>query len=187
MEKILFLHGFASSGAYKMASMLRQLMKPCEVTAPDLPVDPGAALHLAETLLREGGHTLVVGLSLGGFLALHLKGAPRVAVNPDLHPSAFLEGRMGTVEYLSPRLDGETSFILDDATVAAYARLEKEPVEGGALGCFALGDELVHCRETFEAQALGKVFTYKGGHLPTYPEMKFSLVPAIQAYISGTA
>ena len=37
--KLLFLHGLASSGAYKMASTLRILLR-CEVLAPDLPIEP---------------------------------------------------------------------------------------------------------------------------------------------------
>ena len=46
LEKILFIHGLASSGAYKMASSLRMLLKPATVLAPDVPIDPEAALRL---------------------------------------------------------------------------------------------------------------------------------------------
>ena len=38
--KVLFIHGLASSGAYKMASSLRILLKGSEVIAPDVPIEP---------------------------------------------------------------------------------------------------------------------------------------------------
>ena len=46
MMKVLFIHGLASSGAYKTASTLRTLLRPCEVIAPDVPIEPAAALSL---------------------------------------------------------------------------------------------------------------------------------------------
>ena len=48
--KILFIHGLASSGAYKMASSLRILLKPCEVISPDVPIDPEQALGLLQRI-----------------------------------------------------------------------------------------------------------------------------------------
>ena len=104
--KILFLHGLASSGAYKMADMLRQLMKPCEVLAPDLPIEADAALALARELCTSERPDLVVGLSWGGFLAQKLRGQRKALVNPDLHVSRLLRTKTGTVDYLSPRRDG---------------------------------------------------------------------------------
>ena len=72
--KILFIHGLASSGAYKMASSLRILLKPEAVIAPDLPIEPFAALDLLEDICRREQPELVAGLSLGGFLAQKLRG-----------------------------------------------------------------------------------------------------------------
>ena len=46
MMKVLFIHGLASSGAYKTASTLRTLLRPCEVISPDVPIEPEAALSL---------------------------------------------------------------------------------------------------------------------------------------------
>ena len=43
--KILFVHGLASSGAYKLADMLRITLK-AEVVAPDVPIDPDEALGM---------------------------------------------------------------------------------------------------------------------------------------------
>ena len=72
--KILFIHGLASSGAYKMASTLRRLIKGSEVISPDVPIEPDEALDLLEGICRDEDPDLVVGLSLGGFWAQKLRG-----------------------------------------------------------------------------------------------------------------
>ena len=52
--KILFIHGLASSGAYKMATSLRILLKDTEVIAPDVPIRLQDAINLLEDIcLRE--------------------------------------------------------------------------------------------------------------------------------------
>ena len=65
--RILFIHGLASSGAYKLADMLRINLK-ADVTAPDIPIDPDQALRLIRNLSETEQPDLVVGLSWGGFL-----------------------------------------------------------------------------------------------------------------------
>lgn len=178
--RILFIHGLASSGAYKMADMLRILLK-AEVIAPDLPVDLDEALDLLKNIDAD----LVVGLSWGGFLALRLGARKTVVVNPDLAPSALLRSKTGTVEYLSPRRGGETSFEITDQICGRYEEAEKEgfPHQETLLGCFADKDELIHCAPLFDSLFPGCSFSYPGGHLPTYKEMKQYIVPAIRNII----
>jgi hypothetical protein len=181
MRKILFIHGLASSGTYKMADMLRHLMKPCEVIAPDLPIDPDEALGLLRKLDAVEKPDLVVGLSWGGFLALRLSAARKAVINPDLHISRILREHIGIMEYLSPRQDGGRSFLITEDICQRYEVIEKEglPPQEGLLGCFADSDELVDCSEEFESLFPGCAFHYPGKHLPTYPEMKKYIVPAI--------
>lgn len=182
--RVLFVHGLASSGAYKMASMLRQLLKPCEVIAPDLPLDPEEALALLKTLCARESPELVVGLSWGAFLSLRLGLLPTVAVNPDLHISRFLRERIGPMDYLSPRSDGETQFEITEEICLKYEEIEKKAavLTVPFLGCFADNDEVVRCRDEFESLYPGHVFTYPGGHLPTFLQMKTYLVPAIREF-----
>ena len=61
MLKILFIHGLASSGQYKMADMLRMLLKPCEVIAPDIPIDPVRAMSLVRSICEKENPDLIVG------------------------------------------------------------------------------------------------------------------------------
>ena len=187
MLKILFLHGLASSGSYKMADMLRQLLRPCEVTAPDLPIDLDQALGTIHAVLAMEKPDLVVGLSWGGFLALRSGAGRIVAVNPDLDVSVLLGEHIGPMDYLSPRKGGEISFLITEDICERYRQAEKEPlpVTGAVLGCFAEQDTLVNCSDKFESLFPGKAFRYPGGHLPTYPEMKNFIVPAIRSFLEG--
>lgn len=190
--KILFLHGLASSGAYKMADMLRQLMKPCEVLAPDLPIEADAALTLARELCASERPDLVVGLSWGGFLAQKLRGQRKALVNPDLHVSRLLRTKTGTVEYLSPRRDGARSFEITEKICRQYELLEQEEFDGLTdeeraltLGLFADGDELVRCGPEFARHYPGRAVFYPGHHLPVYPEMKYQIVPFLRDFLQA--
>ena len=179
--KILFLHGLASSGAYKMASMLGQTVRDAEVIAPDLPIDPDDASSLIESICSGENPDLIIGLSWGGFLALHLKGPHRiVAVNPDLHVSRLMRSMTGYKEYLSPRRNGEAGFYITPELCDRYEQMEKASLaEGPVLGFFGLQDTLVNCSDEFESLYPGRCFRYEGGHLPTYPELKYRLLPIL--------
>lgn len=184
--KIFFIHGLASSGAYKMASSLRILLKPCEVIAPDVPIDPSEALELLQRICAEQEPDLVVGLSLGGFWAQKLRGRRKILVNPDFHVSRLMRTMIGENDYLSPRADGATTFTLTPEICDAYEALER--VEFDALtpeeialtrGMFATEDERVRQGDEFERHYPGRGVSYPGGHLPNFPELKRYLVPLV--------
>lgn len=181
---ILFIHGLASSGKYKMADSLRILLRPCEVISPDVPIEPQKALALLEGICEARRPDLVVGLSLGGFWAQKLRGYRKILVNPGLHPAALLRTKIGENRYLSPREDGATSFELTEEICAAYEEMEKIEYDGIdaceialTTGMFALQDEIVRDGPEFEEHYPGRSTAYPGKHLPVYPELKRYLVP----------
>ena len=185
--KVLFAHGLASSGAYKLADLLRICLK-AEVTAPDLPIDPDEALAPLRGLCSSERPDLVVGLSWGGFLALQLRGIPRAVINPDLHVAKLMRAMVGTVQYLSPRQDGASDFSITEPLCDRY-----EALDAGlgapdrpelVLGLFATEDKLVHCGDEFETLHPGRSVRYPGGHLPTYVQVKQSIAPALRAFIN---
>lgn len=187
--KILFIHGLASSGAYKMANSLRIILKPEVVISPDIPIDPDEALTLLRGICRELNPDLAVGLSLGGFWAQKLRGYRKILVNPDLHPSLLLRSKIGTMQYLSPRADGQTSFEITEDICERYALLEQSQFDGLTAeeisltgGMFATEDELVHCGDEFAQYYPGRRVDYPGGHLPIFPELKTYLVPVVRAF-----
>lgn len=189
--KILFIHGLASSGAYKMASSLRILLKGSEVVAPDVPIDPTEALSLLEGICKDEDPDLVVGLSLGGFWAQKLRGRRKFLVNPDLHPSRLLRSKIGVMEYLSPRMDGATSFNITEEICQGYEALEQNEFEGLedteialTTGLFADRDEMVDCHDEFQIHYPGRARRYPGTHLPNYPQIKDYFIPVILNEIS---
>ena len=176
MEKILFVHGLASSGAYKMASTLRILLKPATVLAPDFPIDPDEALAQLDKICNMERPNLVVGLSWGGFLVQQLRGGPKkVLINPDFAISRMLRTMVGEVEYLSPRADGSLSFLITQDGIDSVE-------QSRTLGFFAEGDRLVHCAPLFDKYYPGRGISFPGGHLPTYPEMKYAILPSLIAF-----
>lgn len=189
--KVLFIHGLASSGAYKMASSLRILLKGSEVIAPDVPIEPREALALLEGICRDESPDLIVGLSLGGFWAQKLRGYRKILVNPDFHISRLLRTMAGEREYLSPRRDGALTFTVTEALCDEYARLESVEFDGLAseevaltTGMFADRDEMVNCKDEFEAYYPGRSRSYPGTHLPNYPEIKKYILPVIEYEVS---
>lgn len=189
--KVLFIHGLASSGAYKMASSLRILLKGSEVIAPDVPIEPGDALNLLKGICRDESPDLIVGLSLGGFWAQKLRGYRKILVNPDFHISRLLRTMTGVREYLSPRRDGALTFTVTDALCDEYARLESVEFDELAseevaltTGMFADRDEMVNCKDEFEAYYPGRSRSYPGTHLPNYPEIKKYILPVIEYEVS---
>ncbi|MBQ3723639.1 MAG: hypothetical protein II851_08025 [Bacteroidales bacterium] len=184
--KALFIHGLASSGAYKTADTLRTLLRPCEVLSPDVPIEPEAALSMLRDLCETERPDLIVGLSLGGFWALQLRGFRKIVINPDLHPSRLLRTKIGEMNYLSPRRDGALSFQITEEICAGYEALEATEFEGldadeTALtdGLFASDDEMVRCGPEFAERYPGRAHPYPGTHLPTFPEIKRYLLPLV--------
>ena len=190
--KILFIHGLASSGAYKMASSLRIIFKGSEVIAPDVPIEPSEALALLEGICSSEIPDLIVGHSLGGFWAQKLRGFRKVLVNPDFHVSRLLRSKIGVMEYLSPRRDGALSFEITEEICQGYEALEAVQFEGLdnseitlTAGLFADHDEMVDCFEEFNSHYPCRGHRYPGTHLPNYPQIKQYFLPVILDEISS--
>lgn len=189
--KILFIHGLASSGAYKMATSLRILLKDSEVIAPDVPIKLQDAMALLEGISQKENPDLTIGLSWGGFLAQKLRGRRKMLVNPDLHISRLMRTKIGEQKYLSPRKDGAKTFIISEEICDEYAKAEETQYDGLTpeemnitTGVFAQNDELVHCGPEFELHYPGRAYYYPGTHLPNYPDLKKYIIPIIDHEIS---
>ncbi len=187
MTKVLFIHGLASSGAYKTANTLRTLLRPCEVIAPDVPIEPEAALPMLRDLCQREQPDLIVGLSLGGFWAQKLRSYRKILINPDLHPSHLMRTKIGEMKYLSPRRDGALSFWITEAICQGYEALEETQfadLDAAEIALtdalFASDDELVHCGPEFESHYPGHAHPYPGTHLPTFPQIKQFLIPLVK-------
>jgi uncharacterized protein len=100
---IIYLHGFASSGVSPKVDALKARFPDQCIAAPNLPVEPEAAIAAIRTLVhdlyRKGEQKfLFIGTSLGGFYAWYssaLYDSPAILVNPAISPGTSLERALG--------------------------------------------------------------------------------------------
>ena len=130
-NKLLYVHGFASSGSSGTVMTLRRHLSSWRVVAPDLPVDPFDALELLRRVVEQEQPDIVVGTSMGGMYTQQLWGVPRIIVNPSFEMSrSLLFGKMGRNKYVSKRQDGATEFRIDKAVVDSFKQMEKNQFDG---------------------------------------------------------
>ncbi len=140
MKKILFAHGFASSGASGTVMTLRQMLynsaaaaadEEVRVIAPDLPVMPLEAMEMLRQLAADEQPDLILGTSMGAFYVEQLRGFRRILVNPSFQMARLLTfGGMGRQEFRNKRADGAHDFKVDKEMIAQFRTLEKESFKG---------------------------------------------------------
>ena len=128
--KILFAHGFASSGASGTVMTLRQMLyainPDISVIAPDLPVMPNDAIALLHNIIEEEQPDLLLGTSMGAFYLEQMHGVKRILVNPSFSMARLLTfGGMGRQEFRNKREDGARDFKVDKEMIAQFKALEK--------------------------------------------------------------
>lgn len=130
-KKLMYVHGFASSGSSGTVMALRRYLTGWRVIAPDLPIDPFEAMELLRATIEEEQPDIVVGTSMGGMFTQQLWGMPRIVVNPSFEMSrSLLFGKMGKNKYTSKRKDGATEFRVDKKVVEQFKLLEKTQFDG---------------------------------------------------------
>ena len=92
MKKILYIYGYGGSAQGSTSTMLRRLVPEGYMVESFAYTQADFAKARQEILdyIREHGIDLVVGSSLGGFIALTLSGIPRIVVNPCWYPGKEL-------------------------------------------------------------------------------------------------
>ncbi len=151
-RKIMYVHGFASSGSSGTVMTLRHYLPHWQVIAPDLPVDPFEALELLRSIIEREKPEIVVGTSMGGMYTQQLWGVPRIVVNPSFEMSrSLLFGKMGRNKYTAKRQDGATEFRIDKSVVERFKQMEKDQFAGIneqekqlVIGLFGDKDPVVH-------------------------------------------
>ena len=139
MKKILYLHGFGSSGASGTVEVLRHAFwdkekdpsKRVQVIAPDIPVDPQEALPFLKALVAKEQPDFIVGTSMGGMYAQQLRGFPRICVNPSFGTSKLYSLlHVGKYKWLNKRKDGALEFHIYKETIEHYAEMEAHQFDG---------------------------------------------------------
>ena len=191
-KKLMYVHGFASSGSSGTVMTLRRHLTGWRVVAPDLPVDPFEALELLRRMVDEEQPDIVVGTSMGGMYTQQLWGVPRIVVNPSFEMSrSLLFGKMGRNKYMSKRQDGATEFRIDKSVVERFKEMEKHQFEGITdeektlvVGLFGDKDPVVHFQPLM-AQLYGeeRCRWFAGEHRLNDTVVKKVLIPLIDELV----
>ncbi len=101
-KHIVYLHGFASSSQSEKAVLVRdyfqQHLPQHQLSVPDLPYTPAEAWQELKQLCLQRQPDLLIGSSLGGFLATALAeqyGCRAVLINPAVRPHLLLQQHLG--------------------------------------------------------------------------------------------
>jgi len=197
MKKILYLHGFGSSGASGTVELLRKEFwdrrepaRRATVVAPDIPLDPLVAAKTLEEIAYDEMPDLVIGTSMGGMYAQMLHGFTRICVNPSFWISKKYDVLyVGKHKWLNRRKDGETEFHVTKETIAHFQELEARQFDGITdddrtlcHGLFGDEDNLLgpESRIAFERYYPGMSKSFPGGHRMNSQVVANTLLPYIR-------
>ena len=189
-NKILYLHGIGSTGNGNTVQMFKRAFPEASIVSPELPTIPVDAFTYIKRLTKEIDFDLVVGTSLGGFYAMMIAGIPKVLINPALFAAEDIPAAIGWGEhpYLNKRMDGETTYVVDNTYVHALKVLQDryfnmwydEEYVFETFGVFGTEDTVVSHKEDF-----GKYFgethmvTDTFGHRMTEDVFNKTVIPFI--------
>ena len=190
-RKLLYLHGFASSGATGTTVSLRNALyeHDVQVIAPDIPVMPAEAMPFLRQLVEELQPDLIVATSMGAMYAEQLRGYRRILVNPSFCMARLLTfGGMGRKTFRNPRQDGALDFKVDKEMIAQFREVEKHSFEGITdndreliYGLFGEHDKRVNCQPQFKkAYGSAHFATFDGEHYLNDIVLKRTVLPLVK-------
>lgn len=188
-KKILYVHGFASSGHSGTAIKIREMLPEAVVVAPDLPLHPEKALALLRETCDRERPDLIIGTSMGGMYAEMLYGYDRILVNPafQMGDTMLKHGMLGKNTFLNPREDGVQEFIVTKAMVEEYKQITArcfsavtdEESHERVYGLFGDSDPVVHTRPLF-AEHYRNDISFHGEHRLNDKILLHSVLPVVQ-------
>jgi len=188
--KIVYFHGFASSGASGTVEILRKVFPSGEVVAPDIPVDPCEALPMLKELVEKECPDVIIGTSMGGMYAQQMHGHLRVCVNPSFRISTMSKVvRTGTHKWLNGRKDGEKSFRVTAETIRHFNQMERVQFDGITpadrelcYGLFGINDEYVNPANAYNTfmKYYSHAQRFDGGHQLNDKVVHKTLLPLLR-------
>ncbi|MBQ4276471.1 MAG: hypothetical protein II750_00015 [Bacteroidaceae bacterium] len=156
--KILYFHGFASSGATGTAEFLRKLLPEVEVVSPDIPVDPIEALPYLKQLCEQEKPDLIIGTSMGAMYAQQMYGYKKILVNPAFNMSTMSKVlKTGEHKFLNGRKDGQKTFKITKDIIQHHNQMERQQFKGitdfdreNTYGLFGIHDTTVNTYDLFK-------------------------------------
>lgn len=128
--KLVYFHGFASSGASGTVQLLRKIFPSAQVVAPDIPVDPEEALPMLQKLVQAEQPDVIIGTSMGGMYAQQMHGFLRICVNPSFRISTSKLLHTGVHKWLNGRKNHEKEFRITADIIKRYNQMERKQFVG---------------------------------------------------------
>ena len=187
-KKVLYVHGFASSGQSGTVTRIREVFPNATVIAPDLPVRPQEAMDLLRQVCETEKPDLIIGTSMGGMYAEMLYGYDRILVNPALQMGDTMKdhGMIGAQHFQNPRQDGVQDFIVTKALVKEYKEMTEQcfsgvtsEERGRVWGLFGDEDTTVNTYDLFRSQ-YPTAIRFHGEHRMNDKSFMHSVVPVIR-------
>jgi len=186
-KKILYVHGFGSSGASGTVKSLRMLLPQAIVVAPDLPVRPAEAMDLLHAVCESEKPDLIIGSSMGGMYTEMLYGYDRILLNPafELADTLTTNNKIGRQEFYNPRVDGAKDFLVTKGLIAEFREVSGHCFEGvceeeqsRVYGLFGDKDPLVHTHDLFAAH-YRQALWFDGEHYMNDHVLMRSVLPVV--------
>ena len=187
-KKIMYVHGFGSSGQSGTVTRIREVFPNATVIAPDLPIRPQEAIDLLRETCEREQPDLIIGTSMGGMYTEMLYGYNRILVNPALQMGDTMKehGMIGAQHFSNPRQDGVQDFIVTKALVKEYKEMTEQcfsavtPEEQGRVwGLFGDEDTTVNTYDLFR-EHYPTAIRFHGEHRMNDNSFMHSIVPVIR-------
>ena len=187
-KKILYVHGFGSSGQSGTVTRIREVLPQATVIAPDLPIHPEEAMALLHKVCEQEHPDLIIGTSMGGMYAEMLYGYDRILVNPALQMGDTMKehGMTGAQHFSNPRQDGVQDFMVTKALVKEYKEMTEQCFSGMTAdeqkrvwGLFGDEDTTVNTYDLFH-EHYPTAIRFHGEHRMNDVSFMHSVVPVIR-------
>jgi hypothetical protein len=188
-KKIMYVHGFGSSGQSGTVLRIREVLPSAIVVAPDLPIHPEEALNLLRETCEHEQPDLIIGTSMGGMFAEMLYGYDRILINPAFGIADTMgeHGLTGKQQFFSPRQDGVQEFYVDKALVKEYrniaegnfAQADSKEEQAHVIGLFGDEDPLVHTYDVFR-EHYATAIRFHGEHRMNDQSFMHAVMPVIR-------
>ena len=185
--KIIYFHGFASSGASGTVQNLRLILPDDEIIAPDIPVDPAEALPFLRELCASEQPDLVIGTSMGGMYAQQMHGFRKICVNPAFNMSTMSKVlKTGEHPFLNGRKDNQKTFRITREIIQHFNQMERQQFKGitdfdlaNTYGLFGIHDDLVNTYDLFRRH-YPNAERFDGAHRLNEKVLKKVIIPLIE-------
>lgn len=189
--KIIYFHGFASSGASGTVEILRNELPDIEVIAPDIPVDPVEALPFLKQLCADEQPDLVIGTSMGGMYAQQMRGFRRICINPAFNMSTQSGVlKTGVHKFHNGRKDSQKEFRITRDIIQHHNQMERQQFKDitpwdkeHCWGLFGINDPVVHTYDLFKKHYPNAI-RFEGEHRLNAKVIHKVLVPLIKEILA---